>query len=112
VKRNGDHRVHHSTGELARLASRLRKQRYILRLYITGLTPRSTQATETVKAVCEEHLAGRYDLEVIDIYQQPWLAREAQIIAAPTLVKQLPLPERRLIGDMRDQKRILRGLNL
>ena len=112
MKSNGDQRVAHSNGEFARLACGSSEQRYILRLYITGLTPRSTQATEIVKAICEEYLTGRYDLEVIDIYQQPWLAREEQIIAAPTLVKQLPLPERRLIGDMRDKKRVLRGLNL
>jgi circadian clock protein KaiB len=112
MKSNGDHRVHHSNGEFARLACSPGAQCYVLRLYITGLTPRSTQATEAIKAVCEEHLAGRYDLEVIDIYQQPWLARAEQIVAAPTLVKQLPLPKRRLIGDMRDKKRVLRGLNL
>lgn len=85
---------------------------YVLRLYVTGMTPRSTQAVATIKSVCEEHLAGRYDLEVIDIYQNPVLARDEQIIAAPTLVKKLPAPLRRLIGDLSDTERVLLGLDL
>lgn len=89
-----------------------RDARYVLRLYVTGMTPRSTQAVATIKAVCEEHLAGRYDLEVIDIYQHPVLARDEQIIAAPTLVKKLPAPLRRLIGDLSDTERVLLGLDL
>jgi circadian clock protein KaiB len=84
----------------------------VLRLYVTGLTPRSTQAIAVLRAVCEEHLAGRYDLEVIDLYQQPELARGQQLIAAPTLVKELPLPVRRLIGDLSDEQRVLVGLDL
>jgi circadian clock protein KaiB len=85
---------------------------YVLRLYVAGLTPRSREAIRNVKAVCEEHLAGRYDLEVIDIYQQPVLARGEQIIAAPTLIKKLPLPLRRLIGSMADKDKVLVGLDL
>jgi len=87
-------------------------ERYVLRLYVTGMTPRSTRAVENVRTICEEHLHGRYDLEVIDIYQQPTLAKGEQIIAAPTLVKKLPLPLRRFIGDMSQTERILLGLDL
>jgi len=86
--------------------------RYVLRLYVAGLTSRSVAAIESVKQVCEEHLEGRYDLEVVDIYEQPTLAKGEQIIAAPTLIKQLPLPLRRLIGDMADTQKILVGLDL
>src|SRR5689334_5285153 len=86
--------------------------KYVLRLYVTGMTPRSTDAIARIKAICEEHLAGRYDLEVIDIYQQPTLAKGEQIIAAPTLIKKLPLPLRRIIGDMSNRDRVLVGLDL
>ncbi len=89
-----------------------RSQKYTLRLYIAGITPRSQEAIRTVKAMCEEHLAGRYDLEVIDIYQQPTLAKDEQIIAAPTLIKKLPPPLRKIIGSMADRKKILVGLDL
>jgi len=87
-------------------------QRYVLRLYVTGMTERSTQAFANIKAICEEHLHGRYELEVIDIYQNPHLAKDGQIVAAPTLVKALPLPLRRLIGDLSNQERLLAGLSL
>jgi circadian clock protein KaiB len=80
---------------------------FVLRLYVSGMTPRSRQAIENIRQLCEEHLAGRYDLEIIDIYQQPALAKEGQIIAAPTLVKTLPLPLRKVIGDMGDPGRIM-----
>jgi circadian clock protein KaiB len=88
------------------------QERYVLRLYVTGMAPRSTEAIATIKSVCEEHLQGRYDLEVIDIYQCPQHARDDQIIAAPTLVKKLPLPLRRLIGNLSDLERVLFGLDL
>ena len=87
-------------------------EHYVLTLYVTGATPRSAQAIMHVKEICEEHLQGRFELEVIDIYQQPELARNAQIIAAPTLIKQLPPPLRRLIGDLSDLKRVLAGLDV
>jgi circadian clock protein KaiB len=87
-------------------------EKYILRLYITGMTPRSTKAIENIKKICEDHLKGRYDLEIIDIYQQPTLAEGEQIIAAPTLIKKLPLPLRRFIGDMSMTEKILLGLDL
>ena len=85
---------------------------YVLRLYVTGLTPRSTRAIENVRAICEEHLQGRYELEVIDIYQQPVLAKGEQIVAAPTLIRQLPAPLRRIIGDLSNRERVLVGLDL
>lgn len=86
--------------------------RYVLRLYIAGSTPGSSRAVETLKAICEEHLANRYELEVVDVYQQPVLARDEQIIAVPTLVKRLPLPIRKVLGDLSDKQRVLLGLDL
>jgi len=85
---------------------------YILKLYITGLTSRSARALENLQGICEKHLAGRYELHVIDVYQQPDLARTAQVVAIPTLIKSLPLPLRRLIGDMSDEERVLVGLDI
>ena len=85
---------------------------YVLRLYVAGMTPRSRRAIENVSKVCAEHLEGRYNLEVIDIYQQPSLAKGEQIIAVPTLIKELPAPLRRLIGDMSNAERLLVGLDL
>src|SRR5512147_1071241 len=85
---------------------------YVLRLYVTGLTPRSTTAISNIKEICERYLKNRYELEIIDIYQQPALAEGEQIIAAPTLIKKLPLPLRRLIGDLSDEDRVLLGLDL
>ena len=87
-------------------------ERYILRLYITGLTARSTRAVSNLRTICDEYLEGRYDLEVIDIYQQPALTKGEQIIAAPTLIKKLPLPMRRIIGDMSNREGVLLGLDL
>lgn len=86
--------------------------KYILRLYITGMTPNSKRAVENMKNICEEHLKGRYELLIIDIFQQPMLAEGEQIIAAPTLIKQLPHPLRRLIGDMSNTEKVLLGLDL
>lgn len=87
-------------------------EHYVLRLYVTGLTARSARAVKNLQAVCDEYLEGRYDLEVVDIYQQPVLAKGEQIIAAPTLIKKLPLPMRRIIGDMSNRERVLLGLDL
>jgi circadian clock protein KaiB len=88
------------------------RQKYSLRLYITGYTPRSMRSIENLRRLCEMHLKDQYDLEVIDIYQQPSLAKEMQILAAPTLIKALPLPLRRLVGDFSDQNRVVMGLDL
>jgi circadian clock protein KaiB len=85
---------------------------YVLRLYVTGMTSRSGYAVDNLRAICEEYLEGRYDLEVIDIYQQPVLTKGEQIIAAPTLIKKSPLPARRIIGDMSNRERVLVGLDL
>jgi circadian clock protein KaiB len=101
--------VHEAFEQASREAGTVR---YVLRLYVTGMTPRSIRAVENVRAICEEHLQGRYDLEVIDIYQQPTLAEGEQIIATPTLIKKLPLPLRKVIGDMSSTERVLLGLDL
>lgn len=85
---------------------------YVLRLYVTGTTPRATSAILKVKGFCEENLRGRYNLEIVDIYQQPEFAKAEQIIAAPTLIKQLPLPLRRLVGDFSQRDRVIAGLDL
>ncbi len=94
------------------LAASQPKERYTLRLYVTGATARSGRAIENAKALCERYLRGRYDLEIIDIYQQPDLAEGDQIMVAPTLVKRHPLPLRRLVGDLADQERVLGRLDL
>ncbi len=83
-----------------------------LQLYIVGMTPNSQRAIANIQKICKEHLEGHYQLEVIDLYQQPQLAEGEQIIAVPTLIKKLPLPVRRMIGDLADTERVLVGLNL
>lgn len=88
------------------------KSKYVLRLYIAGAGAKSSQALANIRAICEQHLAGRYELEVIDLYQNAVLAKGEQIIAAPTLIKKLPSPLRKFIGDMSDVDRILVGLDL
>jgi circadian clock protein KaiB len=85
---------------------------YVLRLYITGATAKSMHAIENIRRICKQHLQGRYDLEVIDIYQYPKLAKGEQIVALPTLIKKLPLPLRRLVGDLSDTENVLFGLDL
>jgi circadian clock protein KaiB len=79
---------------------------------VSGATACSARAVENVKRLCEEHLPGRYDLEVVDVYQQPELAEDDRILATPTLVRRLPLPLRRLVGDLSDPERVLGRLNL
>lgn len=86
--------------------------RYVLRLFVTGATSRSQRAIENMRKICEENLLGRFDLEVIDIYQNPEATRDLQVIATPTLVKVLPEPLRRIIGDLSDSEKVLAGLNL
>ena len=90
----------------------LRRAKYILRLYVTGSSMRSLRAISNLKKLCEEHLPNDYDLEVIDIYKNPRLARDEQIVAAPTLIKQLPRPLRRFVGDMSNTEKLLVGLDL
>ena len=101
-----------STSALELAARAGRADHYVLRLYVTGMTARAARAIENVRAICAEHLEGRYDLEVIDVYQLPALAKDEQIIAAPTLIRKLPLPLRRIIGDMSRRDRVLAGLDL
>ena len=86
--------------------------KYVLRLYVTGTTGRSVHAIQDVRRICDEHLKQRYELEIIDLYKNLPLARGDQIIAAPTLIKRLPAPLRRLIGDMSDEQKVLVGLDL
>jgi circadian clock protein KaiB len=87
-------------------------ERYRLRLFITGTTPNSTRAIRNIREVCETKLRGRYDLEVIDIYQHPEQAAPEQVVVIPTLVKKLPLPVRKLIGDLSNEKQVLAGLKI
>jgi len=103
-------RVLHAT--FARATRTSTTERYVLRLYVTGMTPRSMRAINNLRGICDEYLAGRYDLDVIDIYQQPALAKGEQIIAAPTLIKKLPVPIRRIIGDMSNRDGVLLGLDI
>ncbi len=91
---------------------KFKNETYVLKLYVTGLTPQSIKAIDNLKKICEENLKGRYNLEVIDLYKNPSLASGEQIIAAPTLIKKLPLPLRRVIGDMSNKERVIVGLDL
>jgi circadian clock protein KaiB len=92
--------------------SELHKGKYVLRLFVAGTTARSARAIANLKGVCDEYLEGRYDLEVIDVYQQGARTKEERIIAAPTLIKKLPPPVRKLVGDMSDKEKILVGLDI
>ena len=93
-------------------ASKAKSDTYVLRLYIAGQTPKSVAALANLKQICEEHLAGRYTLQVVDLLENPKLARGDQILAIPTLVRKLPLPMRRIIGDLSNTERVLVGLDL
>jgi circadian clock protein KaiB len=101
-----------TTRNFEKAAKQPDQEKYVLKLYITGMTPRSRIAIHNLQKLCEEHLKGNYNLEVIDIYQQPALAKGEQIIAVPTLIKKLPEPVRRLIGDMSTTDRVILGLDL
>ena len=85
---------------------------YVLRLFVTGMTPRSTRAIRAVRDICQEKLEGRFQLEIIDVYQQPHMIQDEQIVATPTLVKYEPAPLRRIVGDMSDRFRLCHGLGL
>jgi len=101
-----------ATERFERALRELDERRYLLRLYVVGATAASQRAIANLREICERELAGRYELEVIDIYQQPSLAEGEQIIAAPTLIKELPPPVRQLVGDMSDRDHVLLGLDL
>ena len=101
-----------TTTDLAQAAKNRDKAKYVLKLYVAGITRRSSAAIRSLTEICDEYLKGRYSLEVIDVYKNPTLAAGEQIIAAPTLIKELPSPLRRLIGDMAEKDKVLLGLNL
>lgn len=101
-----------ATTQFERRLAKAKREKYVLRLYITGMTEKSLRAIENIKTICETHLSGRYTLEIIDIYQHPTLIRDEQILAAPTLIKKLPLPLRRLVGDLSNKESVLLGLDL
>lgn len=92
--------------------NRSKEEQYVLKLYITGMTPQSSLAVHNIRHICEDYLKGRYLLDVIDLYAKPILAKGEQIIAAPTLIKSLPLPLRRIIGDMSNHEKVLVGLDI
>lgn len=98
--------------QLGRAAHARKEQQFVLRLFVAGTTPRSQRAIVNIRRICEQHLQGRYALDVIDIYQQPAFAASEQIIVAPTLIKTLPLPLRRIVGDLSETQRVLVGLEL
>lgn len=98
--------------QLEEAGARRSNERYVLRLFVSGATPKSTRAIANIRHICEEYLDGKYDLEVIDIYQEPEAIRDADIIAIPTLIKHFPLPLRRLIGDLSDLEQVLAGLDI
>ncbi|SEB14425.1 circadian clock KaiB family protein [Pedobacter hartonius] len=87
-------------------------QAYHLSLFITGASPNSVRAINNIKCICEKYLPGNYELEIIDVYQIPEIAQIEQIIALPTLIKKGPSPERRMVGDMSDTAKVLRGLGI
>ena len=101
-----------ATTRTRKRAAKRATTRYALRLYITGQTPRSRRSVENLRALCDKYIPGQFDLEVVDIYQQPAMAAAGQIIAAPTLIKSMPLPLRRLVGDFSDQNRVILGLDI
>ena len=98
--------------EFEKLVADLAQPSYLFRLYVSGSTPRSSAAIANVRRICEQYLPGHYELEVIDVYQQPAATKQAQIIAVPTLIKELPFPPQRFVGDMSNTERIVIGLNL
>jgi circadian clock protein KaiB len=100
------------TGVLEALSARAHQAPYIMCLYVSGSTLKSARAVANIKRICEEYLKDRYTLEVIDVYQQPDLARRDQIVAVPTLIRRSPLPLRRLVGDLSDKQSVLRSLDL
>ncbi|HII02111.1 TPA: thiol-disulfide isomerase [Methanosarcinaceae archaeon] len=101
-----------STEDFEEALARAQDDEYVLRLYVAGMSPKSMQAIANIKRICEEHLPGKYHLEIIDIYQYPIFAKDGQIVAAPTLVKELPPPLRKLIGSMENTERVLLGMDL
>lgn len=110
--KKGIAKLNHSNEDFELEITRIQNEKYLLVLYVTGSTPQSVRAIDNIKTICEEHLKGKYNLEVVDLYQNPGLAKGDQIIAAPTLIKKLPLPLRRIIGDLSVTDKVLIGLDL
>lgn len=101
-----------STADFEKALEKKEEDKYVLHLYVAGMGPRSMQAINNIKHIFEEYMPGKYQLEVIDIYQHPVFAKDGQIVAAPTLIKELPPPLRKLIGSMSDTERVLVGMDL
>lgn len=101
-----------STAAFEEALAKKEGDKYVLHLYVAGMGPRSIQAINNIKRIFEEYMPGKYELEVIDIYQHPVFAKDGQIVAAPTLIKELPPPLRKLIGSMSDTERVLVGMDL
>jgi circadian clock protein KaiB len=101
-----------SSQSFSEAADALENPRYVLRLFVTGMTPRSTRAIHAVRSLCEQRLKDRFELEIVDVYQQPHLIQDEQVVATPTLIKYEPAPLRRIIGDMTDIHRLCFGLGL
>jgi KaiB domain. len=104
--------VKDSTSAFEEALAKTEDGKYVLHLYVAGMGPKSVKAIENIKRICEEHMPGKYQLEVIDIYQYPIFAKNGQIVAAPTLIKELPPPLRKIIGSMSDTERVLVGMDL
>ena len=105
-------RTNKETKEIIAAAKEMDKERFVLRLYVAGMTPRSAEAIRRVTEFCEKHLTEQYELEIIDIYQKPALLKDEQIVAVPTLVKKLPAPMRRFIGSMQNEEKLFFGMDL
>lgn len=108
---NQDERIS-AIDSIAQASTSSKNDKYLLRLYVSGQTTRSVRAIENLKQLCEDYLKGRYEIEIIDVYQQPERLKDEQIIAVPTLIRKLPLPVRKVIGDLSDTGRVLVGLAL
>jgi circadian clock protein KaiB len=107
-----DEKASETLAQFEKLVSNLSKPTYLFRLYVAGNSYRSTQAITSIRNICEKYLSGHYELEVVDVYQQPEATKESEVIALPTLIKELPLPPKRFVGDMSNTERILIGLKL
>lgn len=102
----------HTLHEFEALVADLSQPKYVFRLYVAGNTSRSRQAIGNVREICERYLPGHYELDVIDVYQQPEATKSADVVALPTLIKELPFPPKRFVGDMSNTERIVVGLKL
>jgi circadian clock protein KaiB len=112
TEKNKMYEIKDSTAAFEEALAKAVDGKYVLRLYVAGMGPKSVQAIDNIKRICEEYLPDKYQLEVIDIYQYPIFAKDGQIVAAPTLIKELPPPLRKLIGSMADTERVLVGMDL